>query len=147
MTGNPGTNPRCGVDIEPDSGWAEDVVFEDCDITDNEVTGFVAWIRQEVVGGVRGLKITNCRISGTNAVHMKALAGSIGAEISGCQIKRGGGTGMRIETGATVAVNDCTFATPSDRADFTLTGTDSRTRYDIYLLNGGRASVGTNRYV
>ena len=149
LDGQAGTNPRCGVDVEPDAGWVEDAIFERCTITDNDVTAAVAWMRSEVVGGIRGLVFRDCTLDGVNAVHMKALAGSIEASVENCRIKRGSGSGLRIESGARVKVSGNTFTTPTDRADFSLTGTDTRTKYDIYTpsTSPGSVDVGTNRYV
>lgn len=150
QNGQAGTNPRAGFDIEPDRGAADDIEFLRCKFTGNETSGLVLWTRADTGASVTNVRVLDCDFSGsTNAIHAKSLSGlPMTLWVTGCNIKRGSGVGMRIEANATAGtVSGNTFSTPTDRADFTLEGTDTRTRYDIQVLIGGKANVGTNRYV
>ena len=147
--GNPGTAPQAGVDIEPDSGAADDLEFRDCIIRDNATSGLLMWTRSGTGASVTNVRLIGGKVYGNpNGVNAKSLSGiPITATVEGCEIKRGSGSGIRADAGSVFTVNGNTFSTPTDRTDFTLTGTDTRTRYDIAVLTGGAVSVGTNRYV
>jgi parallel beta-helix repeat protein len=86
-------------------------------------------------------------VGNANGAHAKALAGSIAVNVSGCSVTNNRGSGLRIESGATFNVDGNVFDQTGERTDFTLTSTDTRTRYDINVLTGGKANVGTNKYV
>lgn len=138
--------PCAGVDIEPDNATTVDVWFERCKFNGNRA-GFLAWIRSDV-GGQIDVTLKDCEMVGNaNGVQAKALAGAITVNVNGCMLVTNRGSGLRIELGTTFNVVDNVFDGMGDRADFTLTGTDTRTKYDIAVYTGGKANVGFNRYV
>jgi hypothetical protein len=149
LDGQAGTAPRAGFDCEPDKGACNNVRFNRCRFSGNDGGGLVMWARSATGVSVTNVQVNECTFSGSaNAIHGKSLSGlPMTLSVKGCNIKRGSGVGIKVDAGLTVTAEDNTFSTPTDRTDFTLTGTDSRTRYDIQVLTGGKAAVGTNRYV
>jgi hypothetical protein len=138
--------PCAGVDVEPDKASTVTVTFENCRFNGNRA-GFLAWLRSEV-GGSLTCNLVNCEMVGNaNGVQGKALQGAVVINADGCQLVNNRSSGFRVELACTVNVNNCLFDVAVDRVDFTLNGTDTRTKYDIYVLTGGKANVGTNRYV
>jgi hypothetical protein len=150
LDGQAGAKPMAGFDVEPDSGKADNIEFNNCRFSGNDGGGLVCWTRSGTGASVTNVRVIGGSISGSaNCVHASSVSGlPMTLSVKGCNLKRGTGVGLRIEANATALdVSDNTFATPTDRTDFTLTGTDSRTKYDVYPINGGKATVGTNRYV
>lgn len=139
--------PCAGVDMEPDNAGTASATFTRCKFNGNRA-GFLAWLRSEV-GGTISVTLTDCQMVGNaNGVHAKALAGSIAITVTGSTLANNRGSGIRIETSANFTINDNLFDSPTERTDFTLTGTDSRTKYDINRVTGAPAPVvGTNKYV
>jgi hypothetical protein len=151
MEGNPGTAPKAGVDIEPDSGAAEDIEFHDCIFANNGTANLLLWTRGGTTASITNVKVFGGSMSGApNGIQVRGNNGAkITLAVDGCAIKRGSGSGIRAETGAVVKVTNNTFSTPTTRTAFELTGTDTRTKYDIYTpsTSPGSVDVGTNRYV
>jgi hypothetical protein len=137
--------PCAGWDFEPDSGSITDARLERC-IAKNNRAGFLGWVRSNVTGNV-DVTLVDC-ITDNNANGMQAHGynGKVSIKVQG-GTHTNRSSGCRVEAGSTFAVDGCTFAfTGKDRTDFTVTGQDSRTKYDIYVLTGGKAVVGTNTY-
>lgn len=143
-----GTAPQAGVDIEPDSGSASNVLFERCKMNNNATAGLLSWTRNGTGASITGIEARDCTMANNaNGVHAKGLAGPIVTiSLNGCLLSKNRGSGARIESGANLAIDGCTFEAVIDRADFTLTGTSTKTVNDIRVLTGGAATVGTNSY-
>lgn len=136
------------MDLEPDSGSIVDAVFERCRFVGNRA-GLLAWLRSEVSGTIQFSAIDCEFADNPNGAWLKSEAARTDAlrgDFTRCTVKRGSGSGIRVDQGAVASVEDCTFSQPTDRADFTLDGTDSRTKYDLASYNGGQVLAGTNRY-
>lgn len=143
-----GTAPQAGVDIEPDAGSVTNVLFDGCLFNDNATAGLLLWTRSGTGASITGIEARNCTMANNaNGVHAKGLAGPIVTiSLNGCLLSKNRGSGARIESGANLAIDGCTFEAVTDRADFTLTGTSTKTANDTRVLTGGAATVGTNTY-
>jgi hypothetical protein len=143
--------PCAGVDFEPDNGSITDARLERC-VSRNNRAGFLAWVRQTVSGNVDVTLIDCITDNNANGVHAKGLNGKAYLHVQGGK-HTNRSANCRVESGSAFDIAGCTFGfTGKDRTDFTLTGTDSRTKYDIQFptttgLPNGTAKVGTNSYV
>jgi hypothetical protein len=143
--------PCAGVDFEPDNGSITDARLERC-VSRNNRAGFLAWVRQTVSGNVDVTLVDCITDNNANGVHAKGLDGKAYLHMQGGK-HTNRSANCRVESGSVFDIAGCTFAfTGKDRTDFTLTGMDSRTKYDIQFptttgLPNGTAKVGTNSYV
>jgi len=145
--------PCAGFDFEPDPSnpTITDAVLTRCKAINNR-PGFLGWERSEVAGTVDVTLVDCVTENNANGVVGGAIAGKTSIKVQG-GTHTNRASNIRAETGSTIAVDGCTFAfTGKDRTDFTLTGTDSRTKYDIQTplssTTGlkGTAKVGANTY-
>jgi len=141
------SGPFAGIDVEPDKAFTTTVSVDGCKLNNNRV-GFLAWLRAEVGGSITA-NVANCTITGnTNGMQAHAYAGKISVTANGNTLSNKA-SGCRVETGAAFAIDGNTFDfTGSSRTAQTITGTNSVTKYDIYLpsTGPGTAKVGTNTY-
>jgi hypothetical protein len=143
--------PCAGIDFEPDSGSITDARLERC-VARNNRAGFLAWVRQTVSGNVDVTLVDCITDNNANGVHAKGLNGKATIHVQGGK-HTNRSCNCRVESGSAFDIAGCTFGfTGKDRTDFTLTGMDSRTKYDIQFptttgLPNGVAKVGTNSYV
>jgi hypothetical protein len=147
LTNGAPNGPCCGVDMEPDEGGEiVDAVFERCEASDNARSGFVALARSTVAGNISFTMIDCVTNNNANGTHVKGLNGKVTASImGGTHVNRA--AGARIETGAALRVSGATFAfVGKDRSDFEVTGTDTRTKWDLQVLSGGILTAGLNFY-
>lgn len=163
VNGQPGTNPQAGVDIEPDKGAARGITFRRCVFEGNTKDGVTIWAEQPGVT-ITGIVFEDCVFGedGTDPNNTRNLANGlnvcapngslIDVTVRTSRFGRNKAVQIRANTGALVNVDGCTFVSPLVRTPFRLTGTDSRTRYDVQAVALNTASrkgsviVGTNDY-
>jgi hypothetical protein len=164
-TGNLGTNkgtmPMAGIDLEPDGGPLDDVVIDGVNVSYNGTSGVLAWSRGPTAVSspvsISG-KVINCTIVGNaNQVETKGLSGPVSIDATRNTLDQAGRSGgaFKVGAGSTCNIGD---SDPADAntmtgvaqrtplASFFLTGTDTRTHWDIQVAAGGAAKVGVNSY-
>jgi hypothetical protein len=136
------------VDFEPDSGSITDARLERCTARNNRA-GFLGWVRSTVTGSVDVTLVDCITDNNANGHHASGLNGKVSMKVQG-GTHTNRASGVRAETGSTISVDGGTFAfTGKTRTPFTLTGTDSRTKYDLYVPAAtvpGKIVAGTNTY-
>lgn len=145
---NAGTAPQAGIDIEPDAGLVDGVLLKGLTVTGNGTAGILMWTRTGTGASVQNVTIDDCDISGNaNGIQGHAFANSITATITNNRIGPHRGSGIRAESGFKATVQGNVFTKyGTARKAFDLTGTDSRTKYDINALTGSKLSVLLNHY-
>lgn len=149
LDGQAGAKPMAGFDCEPDKLACNNVRFNRCRFSGNDGGAFVSWTRSGTGASVTNVQLNDCTFSGSaNGIHACSVSGTpMTLSVNRCNIKRGGGVGIKVDRNATISIDGNTFsAATGDRPDFTLAGEDSRTRYDIQRLTGGMSKTGTNSY-
>lgn len=151
--GQLGTAPSAGIDIEPDAGAASGIVINGAQINNNKTSGLLLWTRA-ATGASIAAQALNCTMANNpNGVNCKSLSGlPVTLTLKGNAITRSSGSGVRVDSGSTVTIGTSSLADAntitgmSARTAFDLSGTDTRTKYDINVLTGGTATVGWNHY-
>lgn len=145
---NLGTNPRAGIDIEPDAGRVDDVLIQACTLEGNEGGATITiWTRKGTGCIISDVRIRGCTIiGGPNGVQAKANGTDTRIEkllITGNTIQAKN-SGVRIDTGVTTVTvggkgDDAnTFSLiGKPRTPFDTTGPTTKTKYDIYVPVAG----------
>lgn len=156
MGTNPGTPPMAGIDMEPDTGLLEDVLFAGVRSIGNGTSDLLAYCNAQVQG-IRNVRVEGCTLVGAANGLETQSAGAGRIDVTARANTLGGhkGASFKVGAGSTVTIGDALAANANvitanvQRApnlEFTLQGPDARTRYDIQVLTGGTAMVGYNRY-
>ena len=147
-----GTKPQCGIDVEPDqdfdeSGYNDQVWIENCVMKGNTMYGMNVWKR------ARNLTVTKCLIT-SNQTCGVVCTGLSGGKFTGNEFNSNMSTGLFMQTGSRdVGISGNTFFNNYkkqgyiDRADFTQTGTSSKTQKDLIVgVETYNITVGANYY-
>ena len=156
-TGAAGTNPGAangpwaGVDIEPDAGGADDIVFDTCRFIRNGSAGFLMWTRAGTGATVTHVVLSNSTLdSNANGVETKGLGGAVTLSAIRNTLLRHKGAAFKVGAGSVASIG----SESQDDANI-ITGMATRTaslqqgivtRYDIQVSSGGSANVGWNQY-
>lgn len=157
IDGNQGTAPMAGIDVEPDSGRAVDVVIDGAIVTDNQSAGVLAWARAGTGVGIRNMTVRNCEIArNANGIHAKAVGSDTvidGFHIVDNHIHHQRASGIRLDAGvrnANIAGNvlehNYTRQERRETRDLRLTGASAATRRDILVTGDAGVTIGVNRY-
>lgn len=154
LSGQPGTMPMAGVDIEPDNGLVENVLFDGVTFRGNTTSGLLLWTRANTGAAIRGVVARGCTFgANANGVHAQGLGGEIELAVTRSLFDRNRKAGARVEQGTNVTIGT------SDKADANefkavvsrsaSEGEGLLTRWDIQRYDDpalSKLSVGWNRY-
>jgi len=137
-----GTNPQCGIDIEPENnGEARRVHVFRCNLASNNANGILALRRSNVNSPVGEVYVVECNIvDNTNGAYISNVEGfAFYRNI----VTKQSQTGLRLSPGTTgVVVQGNTFGfnynrggTGADRSDVTRTGVDKSVERDVLVRN------------
>lgn len=151
MGTNAGTDPRAGVDIEPDKGNVDDVLFDSVTFSGNQTAGLLSWSRSEAAATISRVRAINCDFTANaNGIDAKGIGGPIDIAVMRSRFTRNRAAGVKVESGSTFTIGSKdpadanTFVGTTTRTTKTLTGI--ATKYDIQVSTGGVANVGVNIY-